>query len=405
LLCRLVGMMEEVDVAIAGAGPCGLALAHALLEAGHRVRVYERSSRAASEERPVGAALFIHPFGVNALQAAAPNVLDDVMQLCSPLGRIEIRNYADQADIFSFDIPLEAAVQSLGNPFVTVSRAELCEALLGALAEDVVQFGFSVEGFVESSDAASLQLLSPSGERWQQPCSLVLGADGGRSAIRQQIVSGVSGSGPACSPDVWAEGNSRARQVSPDGWVYYGLTSSSEDASTESATLRLLLGEGRDFLGLDLSRGRQMWSFSNYDQAGYKGSATASERKNHVLDLFEGRCTDGDRLVKELVERTPPEGVVETTYFDVDPLQPWVSPLGRAALVGDAAHCMYPSLAMGTSAAWSDVEHIAASLQDFNAWHNAKLVKSKMAEYEAARKPWVTALSIATRVVFFLERF
>ena len=65
--------MKRLDIAIAGAGPAGLATALLLAAAGHRVTVFERFD----EPKPVGSGLILQPTGLSVL--ADLGLLDDIM--------------------------------------------------------------------------------------------------------------------------------------------------------------------------------------------------------------------------------------------------------------------------------------------------------------------------------------
>lgn len=66
-----------VDVAIIGAGPGGLAAAHALLRRGLSVKVFER----ARELRLIGAALGLFPNAYKALEAINPELCFQVLNV------------------------------------------------------------------------------------------------------------------------------------------------------------------------------------------------------------------------------------------------------------------------------------------------------------------------------------
>ena len=89
--CRLVSMAligacmaaslltPTADVGVIGAGPAGLTLCHALRASGYSVRVFERRE----SFRPVGAAVFMHPFACNSLRAISPQLEQQVIRVHS----------------------------------------------------------------------------------------------------------------------------------------------------------------------------------------------------------------------------------------------------------------------------------------------------------------------------------
>ena len=74
--------MPKLDIAIAGAGPAGLAAALALHRDGHKVRVFERFETA----RPIGSGLMLQPTGQAML--AELGLLEPIRALGHPLDRL-----------------------------------------------------------------------------------------------------------------------------------------------------------------------------------------------------------------------------------------------------------------------------------------------------------------------------
>ena len=74
--------MPKLDIAIAGAGPAGLAAALALHRDGHRVRIFERFDTA----RPIGSGLMLQPTGQAML--AELGLFDRIRALGQPLDRL-----------------------------------------------------------------------------------------------------------------------------------------------------------------------------------------------------------------------------------------------------------------------------------------------------------------------------
>ena len=70
-------MVPAADVGVVGAGPAGLTLCHALRAEGYSVRVFERRD----SFRPVGAAVFLHPFACNSLRAVSPELEEQLLEV------------------------------------------------------------------------------------------------------------------------------------------------------------------------------------------------------------------------------------------------------------------------------------------------------------------------------------
>ena len=72
-------MVPAADVGVVGAGPAGLTLCHALRAEGYSVRVFERRD----SFRPVGAAVFLHPFACNSLRAVSPELEEQLLEVAT----------------------------------------------------------------------------------------------------------------------------------------------------------------------------------------------------------------------------------------------------------------------------------------------------------------------------------
>jgi len=104
------------DVGVIGAGPAGLVLAHVLRERGHSVRIFERRD----SFRPVGAAVFMHPFALNSLRAVSPTLEKQLLDVCTTIHTLSFTTLAEDAPSFRLDT-LGDAKRVLGAPFVAVS--------------------------------------------------------------------------------------------------------------------------------------------------------------------------------------------------------------------------------------------------------------------------------------------
>jgi 2-polyprenyl-6-methoxyphenol hydroxylase-like FAD-dependent oxidoreductase len=86
-------------------------------------------------------------------------------------------------------------------------------------------------------------------------------------------------------------------------------------------------------------------------------------------------------VVQELVKATPPDRLVDYKLVYRDPLPTFVSPQGRIALIGDAAHPFLPTSIQGASQAMEDGVTLASCL-DIAGKQN---VKEAMQVYERIR--------------------
>ncbi|MET9039320.1 FAD-dependent oxidoreductase [Streptomyces mirabilis] len=176
--------MSELKVLIVGAGLGGLALAQSLRRTGIDVTVFERD--ADPWDRPQGYRLHLDADGINAAHEVLPPELYAVFQATahrtepfttilktdlSVLKRLPTRDDTgdawpgrDQADVHA-----------------NVDRGTLRQILLAGL-EDVVHFGKKLERYVSDPDGVSAYFSDGASARG----TLLVGADGTRSAVRRQ---------------------------------------------------------------------------------------------------------------------------------------------------------------------------------------------------------------------------
>jgi 2-polyprenyl-6-methoxyphenol hydroxylase-like FAD-dependent oxidoreductase len=164
-------MPKTLVIAIAGAGPAGLAAALSLHRDGHRVRVFERFETA----RPIGSGLIIQPTGQAVL--AELGLWQQVRALGQPIDRLIGH------DAGSGRIVLEmryAAMPSLGRG-LGIHRAALFDVLHDAVlaAGIVIETGRTVTG----AERGRVTF----GDKSEGPFDLVVDALGAGSPLRQLL--------------------------------------------------------------------------------------------------------------------------------------------------------------------------------------------------------------------------
>src|SRR3954469_5616145 len=159
--------MPAYDIAIAGAGPAGLAAALSLHRDGHRVRIFERFETA----RPIGSGLIIQPTGQAVLQALG--LLGTLNALGQPLDRL-IGHDAKSGRVV-LDMRY-AALPGLGRG-LGVHRA----ALFNVLHDAVVAAGIPVATGMGVTGMDGRHLLF--GARREGPFDLVVDALGASSPL------------------------------------------------------------------------------------------------------------------------------------------------------------------------------------------------------------------------------
>ena len=176
--------MTRHRILIAGAGIGGLTAGACLLRAGHDVTIFEQ----ASELSEVGAGLQI--------SANATHVLHN-LGLRAPLAQVGVRPGAyvfrlhdTGEEIHRFALSDEHE-RLHGAPYYQLHRADVHTLLATKVIElrrDAIRLNCRVTGFEESSDSVMLRLADGTSVQGD----LLVGADGLKSVICQQIVGNVS---------------------------------------------------------------------------------------------------------------------------------------------------------------------------------------------------------------------
>ncbi len=176
----------RVSVAIAGAGLSGLCLAQALLQAGVDVQVYERD--VSLYARRQGYRITLDHFGTQALKRCLPTHLFDLVlataSVPEAVGYFRFTNRC-LGEIFTLTFrrdPHQAIQEVLGQVDRTVLRAILMSGL-----EDRVRFGKAAMRVENSSDDVTLYFADGS----KTQASLVVGAEGVHSALREQLLPNI----------------------------------------------------------------------------------------------------------------------------------------------------------------------------------------------------------------------
>ena len=169
--------MKQLDIAIVGAGPAGLAAALYLERAGHHVTLFERFS----EPAPVGSGLILQPTGLTVLDDLG--LFDEIAALGNRIDRL--CGFDAESGRTVLDV-CYAAIKG-GRFGVAVHRA----ALFHVLYQAAMRAGISIETGIDIVD------LDHSGDRgWLQadtsrrigPFDLVIDASGARSRIKRHAL-------------------------------------------------------------------------------------------------------------------------------------------------------------------------------------------------------------------------
>lgn len=305
--------MAKRDIVIVGAGIGGLTAALCLRRHGIKVGVYEQ----ALALREVGAGVQVSPNAARLLHR---------LGLGAELDRVGVRPDALVMRRWDDDGPIveepagKAIEERFGAPYYTFHRADLHQVLVDAIPPDVIHTGHRLAEVEQS------RLVFENGAEVE--ASVVIGADGLRSVVRQSVV-----------PD---------RAVFSGEAVFRGLVSA-ERAPQIAAARRttMWVGPGRHLVCYPVRSGSLLsWGLAVRVGAAGVESWTTGGTAEEALAAVEG----WNARVRALIGAT--DRILVHPVYDRDPVQR----LGRdnMTLLGDAAHPMLPFMAQGAAQAIED---------------------------------------------------
>jgi salicylate hydroxylase len=337
------------DILIAGAGLGGLTAALALIQRGHRVRIFEQ----AVELREVGAGVQLGANGTRLLIALG---LEAAMQqvICAATSK-EIRLGTTGQTWPTFDLG-QTSVERFGAPYWMVHRGDFHRVLLDAVrqaAPDSIRPGNGCVGFDQTTDSVTLHLAD--GEHVAG--DVLIGADGVHSRIRQQMF----GQGKAHFTGVMAwRGLVPMQRLPPHQRRLVGANWMGVGGHVVTYPLRR--GELLNFVG---AVERKDWQVESWTEPG--------SHEECLRDL-----ANWHEDVKTIIRN------IDTPYkwalLGRDPLDHYAQ--GRVCLMGDAAHPTLPFLAQGANMALEDAVVIARCLdrfdlpEAFERYENARLQRT-----------------------------
>lgn len=360
-----------LPVIVAGGGIGGLSVALTLQQLGVPCLVLE----AAPELRPLGVGINLQPNAVRELYELGfgPAELDAI--------GIQTREFA-LVGLNGNDIYAEPRGTGAGYlwPQYSVHRGRLQMMLyretLARLGAGAVRTGLKVTGYRNHNAGVTVHALDSGGSNHALEASLLIAADGVHSAVRQQMH-------PAQPPIHWGgaimwRGVTRAVPIRT-GASFVGLGThlhrvvfypiSQPDPATGLADINWIAE-----ITVDHS-------------AGWRGGDW-NKRVAHAEFLHHFEHWNYDWMDIPAMLRGAPD-VYEYPMIDRDPVPTWRD--GRVALLGDAAHVMYPTGSNGASQAVVDARVLGAALLEHGVSEQA------LHAYESRLCPEISPLILRNR--------
>ena len=329
-------------VLIAGGGIGGMALALTLQQVGVPCIVFE----AVAELKPLGVGINLQPNAVRELYdlGLTAEVLDTI--------GIQAREWAlvgrNGNDVYSEPRGLRAGYRW---PQYSVHRGQLQMLLYRTVQErlgpDAVRLGQRVTGYRQTADGVTALVQTRDGSTHEVTGRLLVAADGLHSAVRAPMH-------PQQPPIHWG-GAIMWRGTTPgvpirSGASFVGLGSarhrvvlypiSQPDAASGLSTINWIAE-----ITVDNSGG---WTQGDWNRR------VALDEFAHHFDGWNYGWLDVPAMLRGASE------IFEYPMIDRDPVPTWVD--GRVALLGDAAHVMYPTGSNGASQAIVDARVLGAAL-------------------------------------------
>ncbi|MFN7926582.1 MAG: FAD-dependent monooxygenase [Blastocatellia bacterium] len=357
-----------MKIIIIGGGIGGLATALALHRQGIAAQVYER----AEELREAGAGISLWSNATHVLQqlgllteaaAASARVLQ--IQLKNPAGRVLTMSHVEQYE----------------PPMLGIHRADLLQLLQRDIPREQIILNYTFDGFAANSKRLRVHFTNGA----MDECDVLIGADGLRSQMRQQIIG---------------DGEPRYSGYS----VWRGVAEVQRDDIPQGQPSETM-GAGARFGIFPIGKGRIYWYATANLPEGQKEPPTG--RKQQVLSLFQNWHTP----ISDLISATNETAILRNDCYDRKPTRGWSK--GNAVLIGDAAHPTTPNMGQGGCMALEDAlaltkllapkpADIAATLRHFEQLRFARTAKiTRLSRMFGAVGQWDSKLGVAWREWLF----
>lgn len=334
-----------------GGGIGGLAAAISVRRAGHEVRVFERTS----ELREIGAGMTLWPNAVRVL--AELQLLEEVRATAHVFETSSVGDYSGRVWT---QMPMGEVGRRAGHPTLLVARGALhqilahhARATLGASAIET-----SREAARLIQEAGRVELTFAGGT--SVTSDAVVGADGVASVVRRELFG--------VSPTRF-HGRTSFRSLCVDDGLSDGVADFAERHGAEGRFAFYRVGEGRVAWYANVLR------------------RVAPHEEPHALlaDVF-GRWAPP---VPQIIAQSKTSTIHVTPISDIDPLTAWT--IGRATLLGDAAHPMTPDLGQRAGQALEDAHELGTALR------SGGDLAASFSAYERARRTRATSIVLGSR--------
>ncbi|OBZ73032.1 3-hydroxybenzoate 6-hydroxylase 1 [Grifola frondosa] len=314
----------RLHILIVGCGMGGLAAAHCLAQAGHRISLFE--SAAAIGE--VGAGIQVSPnvsrllrrWGLgDALDAVAVRPEAIALTRYDTGERVGYTRWGERMEAF-------------GAPYYHIHRADF-HKLLYDLAAPVMDLRLNATVVSVDPDAPSLTLAS--GETVHG--DLIIGADGVKSLVQQVVLGRVNPAQPT--------GDAAYRAIIPTSYL---RSQPDLKSLAEVPEMTGWMGPRRHIMGYNIRGLNEYNIVLIHPDDGSVESWTAEGSAEKMRSDF----ADFEPRVQKLLGQV--KSTLKWRLMDRQPLDTWIHQSGRVVLLGDSCHPMLPYRAQGAAMAVED---------------------------------------------------
>lgn len=337
---------------ICGGGVAGLSSALHLKKLGWTVRIFEKDA----ELRTAGVGLNIWPNGVRVLKGLGLGE-----EFLSFAGAMKRWWTLDSDGTVTSDIDVSRWPEELGAPITGARRRKLNAMLADALAPEEIVFNTAAQSYTQSESEVTVHFAdggSATGD-------LLLGTEGVGSKIRNQMLDGVP-------------------EFTDEGFVRWRGVFECARAGVPNDVQADVYGPTGHFGWIPIDATHAYWYGT------LEGLSTFEEFQSEYN-------TWANTPVPKIIEVSEPESILgrEIAHYK-NHLTQWVD--GRAALVGDSAHPMYPGMAQGANQALIDGQTLARYLDEH------PTVQEALKRFEEDRIPVANKMVEYSRKHFDFER-
>ena len=322
---------KNLPVIVAGGGIGGLAAALALVRQGFQVTVLEQ----APEIGEIGAGIQLGPNAFHAFDALG--VGDKARGRAVYTDYMVMHDAIDEYQVGKIETG-EAFRKRFGNPYAVIHRVDVHLSLLeGAQETGKVKFLTNTRIVRVEQDEASVTVYDQNGQSYQGVA--LIGADGGKSVVRQQYV------------------NDPPRVT---GHVVYRAVVEKNDFPDELKwnAASIWVGPNCHLVHYPLRGGEQYNVVVTFHSRQQEEWGVTDGSKEEVQSYFQGICPKARQLIDL------PKTWKRWATADREPIGQWS--FGRATLLGDAAHPTTQYMAQGACMAIEDAVTLGEALRVTN---------------------------------------